>query len=227
VAKLVCPLVNWLVAPSPFGKSWSKFGISKSKIVLYDGVEEIAWLAEKAKRERSKFLKELARKKRVVLFRNIEYKASYYKNVKVDVWRLVEKLSEMAKVVYLPRYEEEKEKLENLENVWIPPEPVLAFQIIPAVDLVVGSGGTICRESALMGVPTINFHFWDVIAKYLHKKKFPIQYAKSTDRIIKVARRILRKPEEYRVDSRNALKKLENPVPITVQFIEHVLENRK
>ena len=29
VAKLACPLVDWLVAPACFGKSWSKFGISK------------------------------------------------------------------------------------------------------------------------------------------------------------------------------------------------------
>ena len=42
VAKLASPLVDWLVAPVSFGKSWSKFGISKSKIILYDGLEELA-----------------------------------------------------------------------------------------------------------------------------------------------------------------------------------------
>jgi len=224
VAKLVCPLVNWLVAPSPFGKPWNKFGISKSKIVLYDGVEEIAWLTREYKPERPKFLKELTEKERVVLFRNVEYKASYCKDVKVDVWRLVKELSEMATVAYLPRYEEEREKLGNLNNVWIPPEPVLTFQIIPYVDVVVGSGGTICREAALIGIPTINFHFWDAIAKYLHRKGLPIQYSNSTEKIIKIAKNILKKPEKYKTDTQYFLRKLENPVSTTVQYIEKCLK---
>jgi hypothetical protein len=224
VAKLVSPLVDWLVAPVPFGKSWSRFGISKSRIVLYDGVEEIAWLTREHKPERPKFLKELTEKERVVLFRNVEYRASYCRDVKVDVGRLVKELSEMATVVYLPRYEEEREKLGNLNNVWIPPKTVLAFQIIPYVDVVVGSGGTICREAALIGIPTINFHFWDAIAKYLHRKGLPIQYSNSTDRIIKIAKNILKKPEKYKTDTQYVLRKLENPVSTTVQYIEKCLK---
>jgi hypothetical protein len=224
VARLVSPLVDWLVAPVPFGKSWNKFGISKSRIVLYDGVEEIAWLTREHKPEHPKFLEELTEREQVVLFRNVEYKASYCSDVKVDVWRLVKELSEIATVVYLPRYEEEREKLGNLSNVWIPQEPILTFQIIPYVDVVVGSGGTICREAALVGIPTINFHFWDAIAKYLHRKGLPIQYSNSTDRIIKIAKNILKKPEKYKTDTRYVLGKLENPVSTTVQYIEKCLK---
>jgi hypothetical protein len=226
VARLVSPLVDWLVAPVPFGKSWNKFGISKSRIVLYDGVEEIAWLTREHKPERPKFLEELTEREQVVLFRNVEYKASYCKDVKVDVWQLLKELSEMATVVYLPRYEEEKEKIKDFNNVWIPPKPVLAFQIIPALDLMVGSGGTVCREAALMGIPTINFHFWDAVAEYLHKKNFPIQCIRNTEKIIKSVKSILKKPEQYKVNTGSVLEKLENPVPITVQYIERALEER-
>ena len=102
MAKLVCSLVSWLVAPVAFRKSWSKFGISKSKIALYDGIEELAWLLA-PKFERPKFLEELAEKERVVLFRNVEYKASYCEDVKIDVWRLLKELSKIATVVYLPK----------------------------------------------------------------------------------------------------------------------------
>lgn len=225
VAKLVSPLVDWLVSPLCFGKSWSRFGIPKPRIVLYDGVEEIAYLEELGNKVPD-FLKEMAGKKRVVLFRNVEYKASYCRDVKVDVWQLLKKLSEMATVVYLPRYEEEKEKLQGLDNVWIPPRPVLAFQVVPFVDLVVGSGGTICREAALMGVPTINFHFWDAVAKYLHRKKFPITYSRRLERIVKVSRKILEEPEKHKLNTERILKKLENPVSITVSHIEKCLEQR-
>jgi len=223
VAKLVCPLVDWIVAPKPFGKSWSKFGIAKSKIVLYDGVEEVAWLV-KPPAKSPKFLSELAEKEWVILFRNVEYKASYYKDVKLDVWQLVEKLSRIATVVYLPRYEEEREKLKDLKNVWIPPKPVLAFQVIPYVDAVVGSGGSICRESALMGVPTINFHFWDVIAKYLNSKGFPIQYTTGISKILKLIQKILEKPEKYRMNTADMLGNLESPTSITLQYLKKCLK---
>jgi len=218
VARLVCPLVDWLVAPLCFGKSWSKFGISKSKIVLYDGVEEAAWLIEP--KQGTKLPKELRDKERIVLFRNVEYKAAYYKDVKVDAMRLVKELSKMATVVYLPRYEEEREQLRNLDNVWVPPSPLLTFQIIPSLDLMVGSGGSICRETALMGVPTINFHFWDVIPRYLQRKGFPIQLITDTEGIIRRAEDILTKPEKYKINTQHTLEKLEQPVPITVDCIE-------
>jgi predicted glycosyltransferase len=222
VAKLATPLVDWLIAPVSFGKSWSKFGISKSKIVLYDGVEEVAWLRKT--KQGTKLPKELRDKERIVLFRNVEYKAAYCKDVKVDAMRLVKELSKMATVVYLPRYEEEREQLKNLDNVWVPPSPLLTFQVIPALDLMVGSGGSICRETALMGVPTINFHFWDVIPRYLHRKGFPIQLITDTEGIIRRAEDILRKPEKYKINTQHTLEKLEQPVPITVHYIEKCLE---
>ena len=223
VAKLVCPLVDWLVAPISFGKSWSKFGVQKSKIVMYDGVEEIAWLQREFKHKLPNFLKELAEKERVVLFRNIEYKASYCQSVKVDVWRLLEELSKISTVVYLPRYGEEKEKIKKMENVLVPLKPLLTFHILPYVNLVVGSGGTICRESALMGIPTINFHFWDVIAKYLRKKGFPIKRLIDTQKIIHLARKVLKNPEKYRVDTTDKRNLLQSPIAPTVKCVEEEL----
>jgi len=222
VARLVCPLVDWLVAPVCFGKSWSKFGIPKSNIVLYDGVEEVAWLT-KPRAKKPDFLDELSGKERVILFRNVEYKASYCKDVKVDVWKLVKELSGVCTVVYLPRYEEERNKLKSLRNVIVPNKPLLTFQILPFVDLVVGSGGTICRESALMGIPTISFHFWDPIAKYLKRKGFPISFVADERKIVKFAKRVLRDGDKYKMDVTNIRSKLDSPIDVTVKYIEKFL----
>jgi predicted glycosyltransferase len=223
VAKLICPLVNWLVAPVAFGKSWSKFGISKSKIASYNGVEETAWLFEPVF-ERPKFLEELTEKERIVLFRNAEYKASYCKDVKVDTWQLLKELSEIATVIYMPRYAGEEEKLKDIDRIWIPPKLVLTAQLIPYVDLMVGSGGTVCRETALMGIPTINFHFWDAIARYLYKRNFPIQCLRSKQKIIKIAKEILKKPETGKMNTKETRSKMESPVSITLQYIETCLK---
>jgi predicted glycosyltransferase len=225
VAKLACPLVDWLVTPISFGKSWSKFGIPKSKIVHYDGLEELAWL-KGTEFEQPKFLQELKGKKPVILFRDAEYQAVYCKDVKVDSQKLLRELAKLATVVCLPRYEEERAKLKPIPNVWVSPEPVLTAQLIPYIDLMVGSGGTACRETALCGIPTINFHFWDVQARYLYKKGFSIQIARNTNRIVRAAKRILQNPEKHKISTQAALDKLESPLPAWTHYIELCLKAR-
>jgi predicted glycosyltransferase len=224
VAKLASPLVEWLVAPTCFGKSWSRFGISKSRIIHYDGLEECAWL--KTEFEKPKFLNELSSKKPVILFRDAEYQASYCEDIKVDSERLLRELAKLATVVCLPRYEAEREKLKGIPNVWVPPEPVLTAQLIPYIDLMVGSGGTACRETALAGIPTINFHFWDVQARYLYKKGFPIQIIRNKEGIIRAAKKILQKPQKHKKNTKANLEKLESPLPVWTRYIELCLKTK-
>jgi predicted glycosyltransferase len=226
VARLTCPLVDWLVAPISFGTSWSRFGIPKSHIVHYDGLEELSWLKGE-KFEQPNFLKELSSKKPVILFRDAEYQASYCKGIKVDTQHLIRELAKLSTVVCLPRYEEERKKLESIPNVWLSSKPVLTAQLIPHIDLMVGSGGTACRETALCGIPTINFHYWDVQARYLHKKGFPIQIIKNEHRIIIAARKILTNTQKYKINTTESLKKLESPLPTWTRYIEICLKNRK
>jgi predicted glycosyltransferase len=223
VARLSCPLVDWLVAPVSFGKSWSKFGISKKQIILYDGLEEAAWLNDPSFKK-PKFLKELDRRRPIILFRDAEYQAVYCKDVEVDSQRLLIELSKIATVVYLPRYEEERQRLKGLSNVWVPPEPVLTAQLLPYIDLMVGSGGTACRETAMSGIPTINFHFWDVQARYLYQKGFPLQLLKNNNRIVAAAKKILKNPKRYKLDTQKALEKIESPVPVWKEYVERCLE---
>jgi predicted glycosyltransferase len=186
-------------------------------------LEELAYVG--AEFEKPKCLKDLAKQKKpIILFRDAEYQAVYCKNVKVDSEKLLQELSKLGTVVCLPRYEEEKTKLEKTSNVWVPPEPVLTAQIMPYIDLMVGSGGTACRETALYGVPTINFHFWDVQARYLYNKGFPIQINRSNSRIIAEAKKILTNPQK--IDTKKTLNKLESPIPTWIKYIELSLQNK-
>ena len=225
VARLAVSLVDWLIAPVSFGKSWSRFGIPRSRIVHYDGLEELAWM-KNLRFEKPKFLQELSSRKPVMLFRDVEYHASYCTDVKVDSQRLLKELAKLATVVYLPRYEAEKEKLKGLNNIWVPPKPVLTTQLFPYLDLMVGSGGTACRETALAGIPTINFHFWDVQARYLHNKGFPVKIIRNTDRIICTAKKILQNPRKHKLNTTAMLRKPESPVPVWTRYIELCLERK-
>ncbi|MDR0318996.1 MAG: DUF354 domain-containing protein [Nitrososphaerota archaeon] len=221
VAKLACPLVDYLITPKCFGKSWNKFGISKSQIIHYDGLEELAYVGTKF--EKPKFLKTLEKQKKpIILFRDAEYQAVYCKDVKINSEKLLQKLAELGTVICLPRYEEEKTKLENIPNVWVPPEPVLTAQLMPYIDLMVGSGGTACRETALYGIPTINFHFWDAQARYLYKKGFPIQIGHNIKRIIVTAKELLVNPQK--IDTKKVLNNIESPISVWTKYIELFLQ---
>ncbi|MDH5691284.1 MAG: DUF354 domain-containing protein [Candidatus Bathyarchaeota archaeon] len=226
VAKLVSPLVDWLIAPKPFGKSWSKFGVPRFRIKLYDGVEEVAWI-KNASPKLPPEIEEISQQGKLILFRNVEHRASYFQKSEIDTSKLLGQLSKMAKIICLPRYEEEKRELKKIENVWVPEKPVITHHLLSAIDLVVGSGGTVCRESALLGIPTISFHFWDVIAKYLHKKGFPIEYATEEEKIINLAQEYLKKPEERQGDAVRLLQTLESPVGLTVEYLEKCLDLEK
>jgi predicted glycosyltransferase len=223
VAKLSCPLVDYLITPKCFGRSWSRFGISKSRIIHYDGLEELAYVG--ADFENPSFLKDLDnQKKPIILFRDAEYLAVYCKDVKVNSEKLLQELTKLGTVICLPRYEEEKEKLENIPNVWVPPKPVLTAQLMQYVDLMVGSGGTACRETALCGIPTINFHFWDVQARYLYKKGFPIRVSRNNNRIITEAKKFLSNPQK--IDTKKTLSKLESPISVWTKYIELLIKTR-
>ena len=85
----------------------------------------------------------------MILFRDAEYQAVYCKDVKVDSERLLEKLTKLGTVVCLPRYEKERKTFQGPTQCLGVTEPVLTAQLIPYIDLMVGSGGTACRETAL------------------------------------------------------------------------------
>ncbi len=226
VARLACPLVDWLVTPKCFGYSWTRFGVPRRQIAQYDGLEELAWL-KGTKFEEPEFLCELAcKKKPVILFRDAEYQAVYCKEVKADSQRLISDLAKLATVVCLPRYEEERSKLASIPGVWVSPKPVLTAQLIPYVDVMVGSGGTACRETALCGIPTINFHFWDVQARYLWKKGFPIQLKRSNSAVIRATKEILANPERHPMETQKAFSKLESPLPSWAKYIELCLKRK-
>jgi predicted glycosyltransferase len=144
----------------------------------------------------------------------------------VDSQLLLRELAKRATIVCLPRYEEERDQLKEIPNVWVSPKPVLTAQLIPYVDLMVGSGGTACRETAFCGIPTINFQFWDVQARYLYKKGFPIQIKRNDQSIVRAAEKILRTPEKFKVNTQAMLSKLDSPLPWWTRYIELCMKQK-
>jgi predicted glycosyltransferase len=145
------------------------------------------------------------------VLRQIETKAAYAQNKKDSTRTLSEQLAELGNVHLIERYSEGGEACiakAGFED---------SVNLIANADLVIGHGGTISREAALLGVPSIAI---SDMAKtnvnlYLAKKGFP--YFATTERSI------LRNAEKYLGKHFNMEKELaamENPVEVIVRVVE-------
>lgn len=216
IGRLSGPLVNCFVAPKCFGFSWASFGIPKEKTFFYEGIEEVALI-----REMKYPVQTSTRSEKRILFRDVEYKASYYKGMKIDAAETLRKLIEIADVVVMPRYQSELQSLEKLKNehLEIVTDTRLTLDILKDVDYVVGSGGSICRESALLGIPTISFCFWDVIAQYLSFKGFPIVLVEDSEKIVENVGQWLATGGKN-IDVKAKFEKLESPIPLSLSKVK-------
>ena len=206
VNKLTIPLATKVVAseaiPTRFFKDYGA-----KEIVKFKGVDEVAWMKGFKPSQTFDF------KKPLIVVRQIETNASYAMgkaDVTLDVSR---KLSKLATVLFLTRYV--KNKIPGLK---IMEEFADSPSITSYADLVIGAGGTISREAALQGVPSIVVseigHTY--VNEYLAKKGFPIFFTDASH-VLSCAKRYLGK--SFDVESR--LARLENPL----DTIEHLVRN--
>ncbi len=202
---LVVPLANTLLISKAIPKRiYQRYGAKN--IVQFDGVDEVAWV---------KSIKQIQSRKHrhpLILVRQCEFRASYMKGTDVTL-DVAKKLASLGNVLYLSRYEKEK-----IEGITVP-KFVDSLSLTKEADLVVGVGGTIAREAALQGTPSIVIPIlgWSYVNDYIAKKGFPLFKAKR-EQTLKLAEKYL---GEHK-DVRNVLANLEDPVDV----IENLVEKR-
>ncbi len=225
VVKLTVPLTTKLVIPEAYKKrEWSRYGIDLKEIIRFKGTEEVAWVKNLKINKEEIFREAEVETGKLVVVRGSEHMACYSSKETLNLRKILRELSREATVMFLPRYRGEEKLSEGIKNVTVPKKTVFAAGFVGAADLVVGSGGTICKEATLQGTPTISFHFEDAVTKYLERKNFPIWYIPTINEVIKKSEKILRDPEKYRVDTSKKLKRMESPVPAVLKSIESVSE---
>ncbi|WP_295721631.1 DUF354 domain-containing protein [uncultured Methanobrevibacter sp.] len=69
---------------------------------------------------------------------------------------IVNELKDYANILILPRFSRQAEIFEDIENVTILEPPVDTSSIIKSSDLVIGAGGTMNREAAILQTPVIS-----------------------------------------------------------------------
>ena len=191
VNKLTLPFADALVVSEALPKSFLK-KYCQDNVIRFKGVDEAAWIKD------LETSKDLGFEKPLIVIREIESKAAYAVGTADTTLEIARKLEPLGNVLLLKRY-----------NVTEKTEFVDSARLVANSDLVVSAGGTIAREAALQGVPSIvvselgRTH----VNTYLARKGFPI-FISDPWKVANLAKRQLGK----KVDVAAKLAQLDNPV---------------
>ncbi len=207
VNRLTIPFAHTVVVSEALPKNFTKSNCAKNTVV-FRGVDEVAWVHS------FKPTKPANVKKPLIVLRQIETKATYAKGKKDSAKMLAEQLAPLGNVHVLERYSEGPEafggktQFEDSAN------------LVANADLVVSYGGTISREAALQGVPSIAVSDMakTYVNTYLAKKGFPL-FITSEQKVAAIAKQYLGR----RFNVADKLAALENPVDV----IEKVVNSLK
>ncbi|MDH5753988.1 MAG: DUF354 domain-containing protein [Candidatus Bathyarchaeota archaeon] len=188
-----------------------RFGAKK--IVQFEGVDEVAWI--KGFKPKMKFDFERA----FIVVRQTEVKAAYAEGISDLTEQIARKLSSLANIVFLTRYDRKPKK-----GLVVPETFVDSASLAAQADLVVSVGGTIAREAALQGTPSIVVPIlgWGYVNDYVSRKGFPLFKVEPSD-VLKDAKKYLGR----HVDVSEMLAELENPVDVIETIIEKKPTTRK
>ncbi len=173
-------------------------------VIAFKGVDEVAWIQGFKPAKVSEF------KKPLIVVRQIESQAAYAKGKQDSAKTLVEQLTELGNVHFIGRYNEGEGAFSakaGFED---------SASLVANADLVISYGGTIAREAALQGVPSIAISDMakTYVNKYLAKKGFPF-FITTEKGVLGYAKRYLGK----RFDVRDKLDALENPVNVIEKVV--------
>lgn len=126
------------------------------KITFYSGVKEGIYLSKMFPHQKEVTKKPLKR----IYFRPAPWKAHYYsENDRDSLDRFLQDLSRKYEVVLLPRDKEQRIHYSGSQfSLTIPEKPVDLKKVYEDCDLFIGAGGTMTRELAVIGVPTISVY---------------------------------------------------------------------
>ena len=206
VNRLTIPFAHTVVVSEALPKSFARSCCAKN-IVSFKGVDEVAWIKD------LKPAKIGGLNKPLIVLRQIETKAAYARGKQDQTQTLAEKLAALGNVHLIQRYSDEgkifSEKTAFEDSV----------NFVANADLVVSYGGTIAREAALLGVPSIAIS--DMartnVNMYLARKGFPL-FITTEQRVLRYAKKYLGK----RFDLKGKLAELENPVDVIEQTVESI-----
>jgi len=204
VNRLTIPLADTLIVSEAIPKQiFKNFGARR--IVQFKGVDEVAWVRDFVPIEKFEF------KKPLIVVRQMEAKAAYALGRSDLTERLARKLTSLGHVLFLPRYDFRERK-----GLLIMKEFVDSLSLTAYADLVINVGGTLAREAALQGTPSIIISTFtrSYVNEYVAKKGFPL-FIVGASKVMSYAKKYV----ERKWDVKEKLVELENPVDVIEKVV--------
>jgi len=130
---------------------------------------------------------------------------------------IVDSLKDIADILILPRFKTQGEIFKDLENVHVLKTPVDTFSLMKKADLVIGAGGTMNREAALLGTPVISCYpgkQLSVDTYYINKGL--MKRSTNLNEIIELSKELLyQKPQHVDLKTDNLIDLIVNQIYLT------------
>ena len=210
VHRLTLPLSKYIVMSKAIPHSVIQKYHVDAEIVSFDGVDEVAWVKGFQPRVKYDFGNPL------IVVRQFEKKAVYAKNASVNMLALAKKLTQLGTVVFLSRYHRRPVKGLTVPTVFID-----SLSLVAQADLFVGGGGTITREAALQGTPSISVNVLkdQFVNDFLTEKGFPLFKAELPE-VPKMAKKLLGSKK----NTKHLAAQLANPVDTIADLVNQIGE---
>jgi predicted glycosyltransferase len=150
-------LARRVIVPRVFpSTALRRFGAREPKVLRYDGFKEQLYLGNFQRSEDVLHDLTLDREKIIVVMRPAPEGALYHRmaNDRFDEILETARRRSDTEAVLLPRGPEDASRYGGLSGVIVPAGPIDALSLLANADLTIGAGGTMTRESALLGTPT-------------------------------------------------------------------------
>lgn len=205
VNKLTIPFADTLVVSEALPNRFLR-RYCPEKVIRFKGVDEVAWVKDFEPQKNSGLEKPL------IVVREMETKAAYALEASNTTLEVARKLEALGNVLLLKRYEGSKKEF------------VDSARLVSNVDLVVSAGGTIAREAALQGVPSIVISELGrtYVNTYLSRKGFPL-FMCDARKVLNLAKKHLGR----KVDVRTKLAQFDNPLGIIEKAITQARSSPK
>ena len=230
-SRLSIPLSKKLFSPFAVPKrAWLKYGVSLKDIIVYRALDPAAWL-RKLKPDGGVLSKlGLSGNEPIVTVRPEEAFAAYLspetlrRSVAVEAARLLEGWAD-ARIVVLPRYEEQvsflKKEFSRSEKVKVPETVIDGPSLLAFSSVLIGAGGTVTAEAALLGTPAIScFPSTPTYVEKFLLRKGLIKRSTSPKEAAETALNYLenRKAKEKAVrKAKKLLSRMEDPIEVIVK----------
>ena len=154
---------NWMYAPFTDIAFWPRVIDTKrlnkqhfrKNLYQYNGYKEDFYLADY--QPNPAFLDQLPFEHYVVV-RPENIKASYVEGRRSIVPELLKALDAKGyNILFLPRYESDRDYAQGIKNIYIPVEAVNGMDACYYADAILTGAGTMAREAACLGVPSVSF----------------------------------------------------------------------